>query len=119
MTTRNIFTAVISLFILSACAQNKALSKKADTQIEEVKQPARYDAKDIFMTKCAVCHGADGTAGTNHAANLQLSRRSIPAIIQIIQKGGGRMPSFKMDLNETEIESIADYVRRLQRVKIN
>jgi mono/diheme cytochrome c family protein len=110
---------VISLFILSACAQNKVLSKKADAQIKEVKQLARYDAKEIFMTKCAVCHGADGTAGINHAANLQSSHRSIPAIIRIIQKGGWRMPSFKMDLNETEIENIADYVRRLQRLKIN
>lgn len=82
------------------------------------------DAKTIFVSKCASCHGKDGRAKTfrgklSHARNLADSEWqnnvSDERLFNSISNGRNKMPSFKKKLSEAEIDSLVTYVRRLKK----
>jgi PQQ-dependent dehydrogenase (methanol/ethanol family) len=70
---------------------------------------------ELFVERCAVCHGADATGtdrGPALAANRRLRTRLPSDIANIIRNGTpGGMPGFA--LPETEVSAIAEYVRSL------
>ena len=63
----------------------------------------------IFTERCVVCHGTDGKLGNNGARNLTKSNLNINGRVYIVTKGMGKMPSFKDQLTEQEIEQVAAY----------
>jgi len=73
------------------------------------------DARQIFATRCASCHGgaAEGTdRGPTLSASRRLRTRSEQEIRDIVQKGTpGGMPSFA--LPDAELQSIAAWVRSM------
>jgi mono/diheme cytochrome c family protein len=111
MNFKNVFIVATILVMISACSSNNSSSNKNDQQTNK----STEDAKDLFESKCAVCHGSYGTAGIGNAANLQTSRLDSASIVHIINEGKSAMPSFKSQLAGAEINKIAIYVRSLQQ----
>lgn len=76
---------------------------------------AMVPGEQIFVQRCAACHGKDGTAGIANAANLQTSRLDVPAIKQTIASGRGAMPPFGKMLSTVDIAQVAEYVHGLKK----
>ena len=86
-------------------------------------ESSAVDAAALFNSKCAKCHGRDGRSKTTrgrftHARDLSKADWqddvSDERIFNSISNGKGKMPSFKKNLSENQIESLVTYVRRLR-----
>jgi len=71
--------------------------------------------KLVFETKCARCHGQNGTKGRFGAANLQASRLPDAALLRIVTKGKNWMPSWEKKLQPAEISAVVDYIKTLRK----
>lgn len=112
MKLKNIFPLITILISLCACSNNSSSSNK---DAQQINRPVTDEkVVGLFQSKCAVCHGADGTAGIANAANLKISQLDSGSVVKIVTDGKGAMPSFKSQLNELEISKIAAYVRSLR-----
>jgi cytochrome c6 len=77
-----------------------------------------------FRTKCAMCHGPDGS-GSEVGKTMNVPDLRSPAVqklpnaqlAQIISDGKGGMPSFKSSLSEDQIRSLVSYIRSLRQKK--
>jgi mono/diheme cytochrome c family protein len=77
-----------------------------------------------FRTKCAICHGPDGS-GSAVGKSMNVPDLRSPAVqklpdaqlAQIISDGKGGMPSFKSSLSEDQVHSLVAYVRSLRAKK--
>jgi cytochrome c6 len=75
----------------------------------------------IFKSKCALCHGADGSGATPlgkqlQAANLRskdVQKRSDADMYRIIHDGQANMPAFADQLSNEEISQLIRYIRAL------
>ena len=77
-----------------------------------------------FRTKCAMCHGPDGSgSAVGRSMNVPDLRSPVvqklpdAQLAQIISDGKGGMPSFKSSLSEDQIHSLVAYVRWLHQKK--
>jgi mono/diheme cytochrome c family protein len=75
---------------------------------------AQSEGQGLFVSKCAVCHGSDGTAGIANAANLNMSRLDSAAVHQVISNGKNAMPAFGNQLSEEELHKLVSYVLTLR-----
>ena len=96
---------------------------------EEAAAPAPApDGEAIYMKKCKVCHGKDGTATKaglkkKSPENLyaSLSTWQFEAVVENITKGKNKMPTFgpregkKAKLTPEEINAVAKYVFDLKK----
>jgi cytochrome c6 len=73
------------------------------------------NGRGLFESKCARCHGKDGTRGLFGAKNLQTSKLTEDERIHIITHGKRIMPSWKNKLSETQIKLVAQYIQTLRR----
>ena len=83
-------------------------------------------ASELYRRHCVSCHGTDGRAKTSkgkfsHARDLSdaqwQAEVSDERIFNSIMNGRnvrGNMPSFANKLNENEVDSLVDFVRRLK-----
>lgn len=74
------------------------------------------DAPALFASKCAACHGKDGTGSPvgkkMGAKNLAGEKKeSEKEIAEDIANGKGKMPAFKGKLSADEIAALAKYVK--------
>ncbi len=78
------------------------------------------DSAALFKSKCAMCHGPDGTASTTMGKNLGIKSYKAPEVQKtsdadlkaIIVNGKGKMPSYKA-LTPEQVEGLVKYVREL------
>jgi len=78
------------------------------------------DSAALFKSKCAMCHGADGTADTQMAKNLGIKSYKSPDVQKqsdaelkaTITNGKGKMPSYKT-LTPEQIDGLVKYIRTL------
>ncbi len=77
-----------------------------------------------FKTKCAMCHGPDGSgSAVGKSMNVPDLRSQViqklpdAQLAQIISDGKGGMPSFKSSLSEDQIHSLVAYIRSLHQKK--
>jgi cytochrome c6 len=77
-----------------------------------------------FRTKCATCHGPDGSGSeVGKSMNVPDLRsaaiQKIPdaELAQIIADGKGGMPPFKNSLSEEQIHGVVAHIRSLHRKK--
>jgi cytochrome c6 len=72
-----------------------------------------------FKSKCALCHGADGTGNTAlgkqlQAANLgskEVQKKTDAELRKTVHDGNGNMPPFGEQLSDDEITEVIKYVR--------
>jgi cytochrome c6 len=77
--------------------------------------------EDLYKSKCAACHGADGTGNTAvgksmkirdfHSADVQ--KQTDAQLTEIITAGKGAMPSYKGKLTDDQIKQMVAHVRDL------
>jgi mono/diheme cytochrome c family protein len=77
-----------------------------------------------FRTKCAMCHGPDGSGSevgkSMNVPDLRsqaVQKLSDAELAQIISNGRGGMPAFKDSLSEDQIHSLVAHVRTLHQKK--
>lgn len=78
------------------------------------------DSAALFKSKCAMCHGPDGTANTTMAKNLgiksykspEVQKQSDADLKNTITNGRGKMPSYKA-LAPEQIDGLVKYIREL------
>jgi mono/diheme cytochrome c family protein len=82
------------------------------------------DAKALFDSKCSKCHGKDGRAKSLHAKHVHArdftaadwqNEVSDERIFNSISNGKGKMPAFKKDLSDEQIEALGAYVRTFRK----
>lgn len=82
-------------------------------------------AKDLFASKCAMCHGPDGSAQTTMAKNLKIrdfhsadvQKQSDADLKTVIAKGKGKMPAFDGKLTGEQIDQLVGYIRAMGKQK--
>jgi cytochrome c6 len=88
------------------------------------KVSAAGDARSVYNTRCASCHGRDGRAASAHARREHARDMtsgewqdsvSDERIYNSISNGKGKMPAFKKKLTDAQIDELVNYVRRLRR----
>ncbi|MBC7450807.1 MAG: SirB2 family protein [Cytophagales bacterium] len=73
------------------------------------------EGKIVFDAKCAICHGSDGKLMLNEAKDLSASTLKKADIIEQTKNGKGLMPGFKDQLNEKQLQAVAEYVESLKK----
>ncbi|MCI0523962.1 MAG: cytochrome c [Acidobacteria bacterium] len=103
--------------IFAATVLTSALS----TLISSPTALAFQSAKSVYLSKCAVCHGNDGSANT--AKGKELKVRSLRAeefkkmtdakAMEILMKGKGKMEGYEKTLGKEKLEQLLAYCREL------
>jgi mono/diheme cytochrome c family protein len=81
-------------------------------------------AADTFKARCAMCHGADGSADTPagrifKAAALtdpMVTTKSDDELHTVIKNGKNKMPPFKTQLTDQQIDAVIGYIRKLPQM---
>ena len=79
------------------------------------KLPKSKTGKELFESKCTLCHGKDGTRGVFGAKNLQISRLNDTALVETISKGRNIMPSWERKLTTDQIKLVIEYIKTLRK----
>lgn len=88
--------------IVSVCTILVACSNDSGTK-------GPVDGKVLFMSKCMICHGADGRMGLNGAMSLPESNLTLDQRMGVVRNGRKIMPAFSSILSPEEIEAVAKY----------
>ena len=83
----------------------------------------RADGAGDFKTKCAMCHGADGSGSTATGKALKVRDLSSPEvqsqtdaqISDIVSNGKDKMPAYKGKLTDDQIKGLVAYIRTLAK----
>jgi mono/diheme cytochrome c family protein len=76
---------------------------------------------DTFKVRCMMCHGADGSGDTPagkifKAASLtdpMVTTKSDEELHTVIKNGKNKMPPFKTQLTDEQIDAVIGYIRKL------
>ncbi len=78
---------------------------------------------EIYKTKCASCHGADGSGQTPVGKSMKIRDLRSPEVQKqtdtelqkIMTEGKGKMPAYKAKMSIADISSMVAYVRGLAK----
>jgi len=81
------------------------------------------DAKEVYLDKCAVCHGADGAGKTAKGRKLKVkdihdtaAKMSAEEMVKITMDGkGANMDGFGKELGKDQVKSVVEYYRSLAK----
>src|SRR6266704_4399595 len=81
--------------------------------------PVRADtgAENIYKTKCAACHGPDGSGdtpvgkklGAHDFRSAEVQKMSDSELNEILAKGKNKMPAYEKGLKPDEIKGLVSY----------
>jgi mono/diheme cytochrome c family protein len=83
------------------------------------------DGAAIFKSKCAMCHGPDGSGKTAMGEKLnirdlrsaEVQKQTDAELSQIVTKGKNKMPPYDGKLTKEQIDQLVAYVRDLGKKK--
>jgi cytochrome c6 len=83
---------------------------------------AQGTGADTFKAKCAMCHGADGSASSGMGKTMGLKPLGSPEVQKmsdadlnaLITNGKGKMPAMKGKLTDAQITDVVKYIRMLR-----
>ena len=83
---------------------------------------AAADAAAVYKSKCASCHGANGSGATATGKRLKLRDLRSPDVqkmtddqlLAIISKGKGKMPGYQKSIGAATCKAVAAYMRQLK-----
>jgi mono/diheme cytochrome c family protein len=84
---------------------------------------AQGDGASLFKSKCAACHGADGSGNTavgkslkiRDLASADVQKQTDAELTALITNGKGAMPSYKDKLSGDQIKDLVGFVRQLAK----
>jgi mono/diheme cytochrome c family protein len=84
---------------------------------------AQGDAKDIYLNKCATCHGPDGAGKTAMGKKLKVKdahevvgKMSADEMITVVTNGKGQdMDAYSKQFNKDQVKALVDYYRGLAK----
>jgi mono/diheme cytochrome c family protein len=84
---------------------------------------AAKEAKDIYLDKCAVCHGQDGAGKTAKGRKLKImdvhetvKKFTVDQMIKAVQGGKGNdMDGYGKELSKDEIKAVVEHYRGLAK----
>jgi len=94
-----------------------ALALTATPALASKSKDAERAGAILFRDKgCAYCHGATA-AGTKKGPSLADVRKTLkaPQIVDQIENGGQKMPSFKDSLSSDEVDQLVHFLRAKHR----
>jgi mono/diheme cytochrome c family protein len=82
---------------------------------------AFQSVKSVYASKCAVCHGNDGTANTAKGKELKVRNftsdefKKMPdaKAMEVLLKGKGKMEAYEKTLGKEKLEQLLAYCREL------
>jgi len=86
--------------------------------------PARaQDAAGLYKSKCAACHGADGSGNTAVGKSMKLrdlrsadvQKQTGEELTAMITNGKGAMPAYKDKLTSDQIKQLVEFIRQLAK----
>ena len=80
------------------------------------------DAAAIYKSKCATCHGPDGSGQTAvgksmHIRDLRsadVQKQTDAELEKIISDGKGKMPAYKGKVTEGDIDNLVKWIRSIK-----
>lgn len=109
---------VAIMFIIYAygISETKSPTFKQESAAEQFSNTGNETlGKEIFETKCALCHGKDGKLGLSGAKDLTVSTSTPEERLEIIRNGKNAMMAYKTILSEEHITAVAAYVEGLRQ----
>jgi mono/diheme cytochrome c family protein len=90
-------------------------------QTNETKE--QPDSHELYKTKCAMCHAADGSGNTPVGKKLgvrdlrsaEVQKQSDAELATIVAKGKNKMPAFANKLSEEQIHGLIACIRQLAK----
>jgi mono/diheme cytochrome c family protein len=84
---------------------------------------AERSAEDIYLDKCAVCHGKDGAGKTAKGKKAKvkdiretIGKMSEDEMIKVVNDGKGKnMDSYKKEYSKEQIKALVEYYRALAK----
>lgn len=84
---------------------------------------AGTDAAALYKSKCATCHGADGSGQTSIGKSMKIrdlrsdgvQKQTDIELTKIIAGGKGKMPAYGKQMSTKEIEGLIAYIRTLKK----
>lgn len=84
---------------------------------------AQGDGATQFKSRCAACHGADGSGSTSMGKAMHLrdlgsadvQKQTDAELTALITNGKGGMPAFKDKLTTDQIKQIVSFIRSLAK----
>jgi len=79
------------------------------------------DGKALYVAKCAMCHGNDGTAGSLGAGSRNFNDRAFKSsvteahIVTVIHDGQGKMKGLGDKMTQDQARAVAAYVLSLAK----
>jgi mono/diheme cytochrome c family protein len=73
--------------------------------------PSEAGGADVFRTRCASCHGRDGTGNLGPSLIMIATRMTLDDELAIVRQGRGRMPAFRTALSDAALTGVVDYTR--------
>ena len=115
-TVAAIFATPVLPFLLSA-----PLAAPSAVRMPSPPALAFQSAKSIYASKCAVCHGNDGSANTAKGKELKVRNlrseefKKMPdaKAMEVMLKGKGKMEGYEKTLGKEKLEQLLVYCREL------
>ena len=92
------------------------------TVVLTLSMPAHAQGADLFKSKCAACHGADGTGsamgkkmGAHDFTSADVQKMSDADLTGIINDGKNKMPKYGDKLKPEEVKGLVAYIRTLKK----
>ena len=84
---------------------------------------AQSTGEKLYKTKCAVCHGADGSGNTltgktfpmRDLRSPEVQKQTDVQLIEVIAKGKKHMPGYEKSLKEAQIKDLVAYIRQMAK----
>lgn len=91
--------------------------------LNEPVRSAERSAEDIYLDKCALCHGKDGAGKTAKGKKVKVkdiretvNKMSEEEMIKIVEKGKGQnMDSYEKEYSKEQIKALVEYYRSLAK----
>ena len=83
---------------------------------------AHAQAADLYKSKCAMCHGPDGTGsamgkkmGAHDFTTAEVQKMTDAELTDVITNGKNKMPKYADKLKPEEVKGLVAYIRTLKK----
>ena len=111
---KRVVTVVEVLALLAFCVFVALLFIKQPSKPAPAAAASSTDGAALFAAHCASCHGSDGSGNIGPQLNGGAVARRFPtaaAEVTLVANGDGRMPAFKSQLTQAQLEAVVSYTR--------